>query len=263
MGMDRREFLRLAGLTCIGIGVGGAQLFVRARIASSEFAPTDERLNAERWAMVIDLRKFRTEEDYQRVIDACHRIHNVPKMPDPEDEIKWIWTEDFEHSFPGQMNPYVPPEIEEKPILLLCNHCTNAPCTRVCPTKATFKRPDGITAQDYHRCIGCRFCMAGCPYGARSFNWRDPKKFVKDPNPEYPMRGPGVVEKCTFCVERLEKGKRPACVEKSNGAMLFGDLNDPNSEVRRYLAEHFSIRRKPELGTQPAVFYIIGGEDHV
>ncbi len=262
MGMDRREFLRLAGLTCIGIGVGGAQLFVRTKIASSEYAPPEERLTAKRWAMIIDLRKFKTEEDYKRVIEACHKIHNVPNIPDPADEIKWIWTEDFEHSFPEQMNPFIPESVEEKPVLVLCNHCGKAPCVRVCPTKATFKRPDGITAQDYHRCIGCRFCMAACPYGARSFNWRDPRPYIKEKNLEYPTRCIGVVEKCTFCLERLAVGKKPICVEKSNGAMLFGDLEDPSSEVRMYLAEHFSIRRKPELGTQPSVFYIIGGEEH-
>ncbi|RME63534.1 MAG: 4Fe-4S dicluster domain-containing protein [Nitrospirae bacterium] len=257
MAMDRREFLRLAGLTCIGIGAAGAQLFVRAKVASSDYGPTPNNLTARRWAMVIDLRKFQTEEDYQRVIEACHKAHNVPNIPDKAHEIKWIWTEDYEHSFPGQMNPYLPREVEERPVLLLCNHCTKAPCTRVCPTKATFKRPDGITAQDYHRCIGCRFCMAACPYGARSFNWVNPRPFIKDPNPNYPTRCPGVVEKCTFCVERLADGKEPYCVEASRGAMIFGDLEDPNSEVRRYLAENFNIRRKPELGTQPAVFYVI------
>jgi len=110
---------------------------------------------------------------------------------------------------------------------------------------------------DPHRCIGCRYCMAGCPFGARSFNFRDPQPYVKDVNPEFPMRTRGVVEKCTFCTERLAQGKLPACVEASEGAMIFGDLNDPDSPVRQALSKNFTIRRKPTLGTQPGVYYII------
>ncbi len=112
---------------------------------------------------------------------------------------------------------------------------------------------------DYHRCIGCRFCMAGCPYGARSFNFVDPRKYLSDPvpNPTFPTRMIGVVEKCTFCAERLAVGKMPACVEASGGRILFGDLDDPSSSVRKALADNFSIRRKPNLGTQPGVYYLI------
>jgi molybdopterin-containing oxidoreductase family iron-sulfur binding subunit len=110
---------------------------------------------------------------------------------------------------------------------------------------------------DYHRCIGCRFCMAGCPYGVRSFNWRDPRKFIKKINPDFPTRERGVVEKCNFCAERLAADKQPACVEASNGAMVFGNLNDPKSEVRRALAGNTTIQRKPELGTNPSLFYIV------
>jgi molybdopterin-containing oxidoreductase family iron-sulfur binding subunit len=132
---------------------------------------------------------------------------------------------------------------------------------RVCPTKATYKRPDGIVMQDMHRCIGCRFCMAGCPFGARSFNFYDPRPYIKEMNMEYPTRTKGVVEKCTFCFERLAVGLKPACAEASNGAMVFGDLKDPKSEVRELLRTNYSIRRKPELGTLPSVFYIVGGKN--
>lgn len=99
--------------------------------------------------------------------------------------------------------------------------------------------------------------MAACPYGARSFNFRDPRPYVEKVNPNYPVRMRGVVEKCTFCPERLAVGKMPACVEASEGGMIFGDLNDPNSPVRKALAENFTIRRKPTLGTEPGVYYII------
>ncbi len=265
MSMDRREFLKFIGLAGLGLGIGASAtgwIFSRG-LEASEYIPPPGALTAKRWAMVVDLSKFKTEEDYQRVIDACHKIHNVPDFGNPKDEIKWIWTDTYEHTFPGQENKFLPKEFEEKPFFLLCNHCDNAPCVRVCPTKATFKRSDGITMQDYHRCIGCRFCMAACPYGARSFNWRDPRPFIKEIDPTYPTRTKGVVEKCTYCVERLAKGLQPKCVEVSNGGLIFGDLADPNSEVRRILNTHFSLRRKAELGTGPSVFYIIGGEEDV
>ena len=116
-----------------------------------------------------------------------------------------------------------------------------------------------------HRCIGCRFCMAGCPYGARSFNWRDPRgkdangrPFIKKLNREYPTRTKGVVEKCTFCTDRLAVGKMPACVEKAPpGGLVFGDLDDPRSAVRKIVSTRYTIRRKPELGTGPNVYYIV------
>ena len=138
-----------------------------------------------------------------------------------------------------------------------CMQCENPACVSVCPVQATYRGEDGIVVMDPHRCIGCRFCMAGCPFGARSFNFRDPQPFVKDVNQEFPMRTRGVVEKCTFCTERLAQGKLPACVEASEGAMIFGDLNDPGSPVRQALSENFTIRRKPTLGTQPGVYYLI------
>jgi molybdopterin-containing oxidoreductase family iron-sulfur binding subunit len=100
--------------------------------------------------------------------------------------------------------------------------------------------------------------MAGCPYGSRSFNWKDPRKFIQETNPEFPTRMRGVVEKCNFCVERLDKGLQPACVEAcKDGALLFGDVRDPESEVRRVLRESYTIRRKPELGTMPQVYYVV------
>jgi molybdopterin-containing oxidoreductase family iron-sulfur binding subunit len=105
--------------------------------------------------------------------------------------------------------------------------------------------------------------MAACPFGARSFNYIDPRPAVKVENKEFPTRMIGVVEKCTACYERLAIGKMPACAEASNGAIVFGDLEDPNSEVRKLMAEKYTIRRKPELGTQPSIYYVIGGGEHV
>ena len=100
--------------------------------------------------------------------------------------------------------------------------------------------------------------MAACPYGARSFNWRDPRPYIKNINPDFPTRERGVVEKCDFCVERLAIGKIPACVEACKSkALIFGDLDDPESDLRKALSSRFSIQRKPELGTMPGVYYLI------
>lgn len=257
MSMDRRDFLKLAGLSTVGIGAGWVMSRPGDFLEASQFLQTKGLLHAKQWAMVVDIRKFKTAEDYKKVIDACHRIHNVPDLGNPKDEVKWIWSDSFDHAFPGQESEYMPEEMKHKQFVLLCNHCENPPCVRVCPTKATFKRKDGITMQDLHRCIGCRYCMAACPFGARSFNYRDPRPFVKEPNAEYPTRMIGVVEKCTFCEERLAKGLMPACVEASNGALIFGDITDLNSEVRKALANNYTIRRKSELGTRPSVYYIL------
>ena len=264
MNGSRRDFLKVAGLSVFAAGTAAtvgaltkdAEAVQLVTPGEGSHEATRNGLEAHRWAMVIDTRKFKTAEDFRRVINACHREHNVPEITGKQ-EIKWIWTDKYNHVFPDDMNAFLPKKFLDGDFLLMCNHCENPPCVRVCPTGATFKRADGIVGMDPHRCIGCRFCMAGCPYGARSFNFRDPQPFVKDVNPEYPMRMRGVVEKCTFCEERLSKGKLPACVEASNGAMIFGDLNDPESEVRKVLAENYSIRRKPSLGTQPGVYYII------
>jgi molybdopterin-containing oxidoreductase family iron-sulfur binding subunit len=149
-------------------------------------------------------------------------------------------------------------KLEHAPLMVLCNHCENPPCVRACPTNATFKREsDGIVLMDFHRCIGCRFCMAACPFGARSFNYRDPRPFIAEVNKKFPTRMKGVVEKCNFCAERLAIGQLPACVEASEGKLTFGDLYDPESEVRELIRTNYTIRRKQSLGTEPAVYYIV------
>jgi len=257
MDNNRRTFLKIAGFSvALGLG-GGIPLSLQAYTpADVEYVPTNAQITGKRWGMVIDTRKFTKPEDFQRVIEACHQTHNVPDIQGNE-EIKWIWTDHFEQVFPSSSNPYLAERYEQQDFLLLCNHCNTPPCVRVCPTKATFQRPDGIVMMDFHRCIGCRYCMAGCPYGSRSFNFSDPKPYVQNLNPDFPARMRGVVEKCTFCAARLEQGQMPACVEASNGGLIFGDLSDPDSEIREVLRENFTIRRKVELGTNPCVFYIV------
>jgi len=259
MSINRRQFLKMAGISTIA-GLGGISAvgtLSRNWLEASQVTKDPKALIGKRWAMVIDIKKKMDEATMKRCIDVCHQIHNVPDIGRPKEEIKWIWKEIFEHAFPGQEHEYMGEDIKHLPLLVLCNQCDNPACVRVCPTKATFKREDGIVMMDMHRCIGCRFCMAACPFGARSFNWRDPRPFIKEENKEYPTRMKGVVEKCTFCYERLAIGKKPACVEESKGAIFFGDLEDPNSEVSKILRSQYTIRRKSELGTRPSIYYII------
>lgn len=266
MAIDRRGFFKIAGLTTL-LGLGGKAAFDLLRPGDLEASPGKAPVAAgKKWGMVVDMTKM-DEEVMEGCIEACHRTHNVPDFGDPKVEIKWIWKERYEHTFPGQEHEYAADVAKERNFLLLCNHCTNPPCCRVCPTKATWKREDGVVMMDQHRCIGCRFCMAACPYGARSFNWGDPRRAPKELNPDfpfnlkYPTRSMGVVEKCNFCAERLAKSLPPACVEAAarlrEKALVFGDLEDPESGVRALLRKHYSIRRKPELGTGPNVYYLV------
>lgn len=267
MGVNRRDFLKIAGITAAGLGATPAVdiLLNQGSEAGATEATTGEKILAlgKKYAMVVDMRKL-TEEDCHAAIEACHREHNVPdiRTPDGEvnikEEIKWMWTTEYHNAFPEQAGEYYNEKIEQKHFLVLCNHCTNPPCVRVCPTQATFKADNGIVVMDMHRCIGCRFCMAACPYGSRSFNFRDPRPYIKETNATYPTRMKGVVEKCNFCAERLAKGKFPACVEAvKSGALAFGDLESPSSEVRKLIRENPSIRRKPGLGTGPNIYYIV------
>ena len=263
MAFDRRQFLKIAGLSA-AVGLGGKAVFellLPGELDAATEMPDPRRAIGTHWAMVVDIRKFNSFEETKVLQNACHKAHNVPFIPTKQ-EVKWIWGTKFEHAFTDKLNQHVPEDIVERPVVVMCNHCEHPPCVRVCPTQATFKRAsDGIVMMDMHRCIGCRFCMAACPYGSRSFNFADPRKYLpggKPTNPDYPTRTKGVVEKCDFCVERLAVGKIPYCVEAAKeGQMYFGDLNDPRSDVRKALRENYSIRRKPELGTQPNVYYLV------
>jgi molybdopterin-containing oxidoreductase family iron-sulfur binding subunit len=260
MDKSKRSFLKKAGLGTLGVGLGAKVVDAMGQAIQTE--PLPEAYKGKNWAMVIDTEKCREQGDCTACIDACHLVHNVPEIDNPEEEIKWIWQEHYEHVFPNQAHPFVPASIQDHPLLVFCNHCERPPCVRVCPTQATWKREDGIVMMDQHRCIGCRYCIVACPYGSRSFNWRDPRPFIKGKiRTEFPTRTKGVVEKCNFCAERLAKGQMPACVEacmqKGAAALVFGDPSDPNSEIARVLREKYTIRRKPSLGTGPQIYYTV------
>jgi len=257
MKNNRRAFIKLAGIAAAGLAI--APKVMASGGGASPVKKNPEGIDAKHWGMVIDTTKLNTAADIEKLGAICHSIHNVPHI-EGKQEVKWLWAAPYGQTFTEQENPYLAAEVHEREYALLCNHCEHPSCVRVCPTKATYKRADGIVAMDYHRCIGCRYCMAACPYGSRSFNWGEPRKGLdlSKLNNEFPTRMRGVVEKCNFCVERLAVGKLPACAEASEGAIIFGDLSDPNSDVRKVLRERFTIRRKPTAGTEPSVYYIIG-----
>jgi len=252
MRHDRRKFLEAAGAGALAIGA----------TRCAETGHFDAEKGGVRYAMVIDLRVCSQHEECDACSAACHKAHNVPEFKDdPLHEIKWIWKEHkFDHVFPNFEHQPLPANVRSKPALVLCNHCDNPPCVRVCPTKATFRRDDGIVMMDWHRCIGCRYCVVACPYGSRSFNWVNPRTpgLIKEITGDFPTRMKGVVEKCTFCEERISSNRDPACVEACpHKALVFGDLGDPNSKVSQILASEFTIRRKPNLGTNPEVYYVV------
>ena len=142
-----------------------------------------------------------------------------------------------------------------------CQQCTNPPCVKVCPVKATWQEKDGIVVVDYNWCIGCRYCEAACPYHARRFNFAKPQVPAAEINPDmgYLSNRPrylGVMEKCTFCLHRTRVGRYPACLEVCpTGARKFGDMNDPDSEVRKIVERERVYVLKQDLGTVPRFYY--------
>jgi Fe-S-cluster-containing dehydrogenase component len=245
MSCTRRSFLVAAGSVAMAASMAPRLLL----------AATGRR----RLSLRVDLALCGGQPGCQACRTACHAVHNVPDIPDSAKEVKWIWKETFSNVFPDEVYPGMSETGRQAPLPVLCNHCDDPPCVRVCPVGATFARPDGIVVIDEHRCIGCRYCMAACPYGARSFNFQDPRPFITKIDLGYPTRTRGVVEKCTFCVERLGKGLPPACVQACPvSAITFGDVSEiANAASPPSLASRRVLRRKPELGTSPHVFYLL------
>ena len=187
----------------------------------------------------------------QTCAHACKMQNNVPSG------MRWnrVLTEgcDVEDGALGEF-----PNLSRGYLPVACQHCENPACLRVCPTGATYKDDKGRVEIDYDKCIGCRMCMAACPYNARVFNWSEP---VRDPDFNYgdrdvPVRGKGVVEKCTLCKERTDRGDEPMCVKCCLAkARVFGDLDDPESEISRVIRERNATVLLPEQGTRPQVRY--------
>jgi molybdopterin-containing oxidoreductase family iron-sulfur binding subunit len=206
----------------------------------------------------------------RRCVYGCVAENNQSRDP----QIQWIRVLEFERQdvvrridfedgdafydheeVPAEGKVYLP---------VACQQCENPECVKACPTTATWMEPDGIVAIDYNWCIGCRYCMAACPYGARHFNWTEPGIPPDEVNPNTHYLGNlprphGVVEKCTWCVQRTRHGRYPACVEACPvGARKFGNLLDPNSEIRYMMEHERTFVLKAELDTKPKFFYFYG-----
>ena len=199
-----------------------------------------------RWGMLIDTNVL-SEADVDACVSACQREHGWQAEPGSPTAAQWIRKVKLSDADTGHQQ-FLP---------MMCQHCANPPCVDVCPTGASFKRADGIVLVDKHTCIGCRYCMMACPYKARSFIHEN----LKDQLPVAP-RGKGTVESCTLCVHRVDRDGAnavPACAEAVNRedrqAILFGDLNDPDSAISVRLRELGAASLRADLGVDPAVRY--------
>ncbi|MGK3993030.1 4Fe-4S dicluster domain-containing protein [Sorangium sp. So ce1024] len=235
-----------------------------------------ERQTREEYGREVTIRDVRPQEGVQfgyalslsvcigcrKCVEACHVENNHDRRTN-NSYIRVLEMEQgsfdmekgnatYEHAVPAKGKYYLPVQ---------CQQCENPPCVKVCPVQATWKEPDGIVAVDYNWCIGCRYCEAACPYHARRFNWTKPEIPADEINPDQGylsnrIRPQGVVEKCTFCMHRTREGRMPACLEACpTGARVFGNLLDPDSEIRWVLENKRIFILKEELGTRPRFFY--------
>lgn len=228
-----------------------------------------------RWGMVVDLDRC---TGCQACVVACHAENNVPVVGEREAALgrsmHWIRIERYwEGAYPNVKARFMP---------VLCQQCTQAPCEPVCPVFATYHTAEGLNAQVYNRCIGTRFCGSACPYKVRVFNWfrpEFPEPLGEQLNPDVSERGRGIIEKCSFCIQRLRRAEldasasghplpdgavQPACVQSCpSSALIFGNMNDPESQVSRLALSHRAFRLLDVLGTDPAVIYLKGSETNV
>jgi len=205
--------------------------------------PADEGVtDTVRWGMLIDSNMC--AEGCNDCVQACNEEHGLYGHDRPETDAQWIRKVTLRDKQTGHTQT----------LPLLCQHCEHPPCVDVCPTGASFKRADGIVLVDKHICIGCRYCMMACPYKARSFI----HETLQDQLP-YTPRGKGTVESCTFCVHRVDSDRIPACVEactkENHNAMVFGDLNDPDSDISRELKQQSSRQIRADLQLNTGVRY--------
>jgi tetrathionate reductase subunit B len=234
--LSRRGFLAISAAT-----LGGVMLAPGIRLIEIAGARAPEQAVSKqvRWGLLIDTNKCAPGCD--ECVKACATENGIKSTGHPRTDAQWIRKVELKDMRSGRT----------KSAPVMCQHCADPPCVDVCPTGASFKRADGIVLVDRHTCIGCRYCMMACPYKARSF--------VHTPltaqNPEVP-RGQGCVESCTLCVHRVDKGQQPACVESCpEGAMLFGDLNDPKSAIAKRINTVPTTQVRGDLRLDPGVRY--------
>lgn len=236
---DRRDFLK-AGTLVAGMTLGPGVLFYG--VAHSR-APEEAASSDKRWGMLIDTAKC--GDGCSDCVTACNTENGLSGKTGPQDTqyIRKLNIKDLRNG-----------RVHELP--MLCQHCENPPCVDVCPTGASMKRADGIVLVDRHICIGCRYCMMACPYKARSLVHED---LADTQKPDVP-RGIGCVESCTFCVQKVDRGDgTTACVEActaaGHNALVFGDLNDPESEISKKLREIPTKQVRADLNLNLGVRY--------
>lgn len=237
---SRRRFLAGGAAAAAGLLVApGVMLLPIARAR----APGEPASEAQRWGLLIDT--TRCAEGCDACVRACKEENGWEGAGRPATDPQWI----------RKVKVRDPRTGHTQSLPLMCQHCRKPPCVDVCPTGASMRRADGIVLVDKHTCIGCRYCMMACPYKARSFVHED----VRNQKPHAP-RGKGTVESCTLCVHRVDAGREPACVEacaaEGGGALLFGDLKDPDSEISRRLARHGGEEIRADLGLDTGVRYL-------
>lgn len=237
----RRFFLKGAAAVSALTVAPGVSLYVFGNDAHARAPnqPVDPKV---RWAMLVDAAKC--TDDCTACVTACRRENGLGELERPDTDAQWI----------RKVTVRDPRTDTTRSFPVMCQHCDTPPCVDVCPTGASFRRADGIVLVDKHICIGCRYCMMACPYKARSFI-HEPLTGQKSHAP----RGKGTVESCTFCVHRVDAGQAPACVETcakdGHGALVFGDLNDPSSDIVQRLKAYPALQIRGDLGVGPGVFY--------
>ena len=243
----RRAFLRGAVAAAVVTLAPGVMLYSygdeQAAAASLKPRAPDQPASAKiRWGMLIDVNKC--PDGCNECVTACSTENGWKHEAGSLQDSQWVRKVTVRDRKSGAKRSFP----------VMCQHCAEPPCVDVCPTGASFKRADGIVLVDKHICIGCRYCMMACPYNARSFV----HETLEDQKP-YAPRGKGTVESCTLCVHRVDKGRPTACVEAcakaGHDALLFGDLNDPSSEIAKRVAQYPTHQIRADLGVDPGVHY--------
>ena len=235
----RRKFLTfIGGSTAV---VTTSAILSNLYLQQAQAKPDDEEITKkQRWGLLIDVDKLTDGGD--ACVAACKKEHGWGEEPDSNQAQKAQWVRKVTVTKKQSGESFSLP--------IMCQHCETAPCVDVCPTGASMKRADGIVQVDKHICIGCRYCMMACPYKARSFVHEN----LIDQRPNTP-RGKGTVESCNLCVHRIDAGKNPACVDADPNAIVFGDLNDPESVISKTLKEKESMQIRADLGLNTGVRY--------
>jgi len=240
MSVSRREFLGWGAAAAAGTALAPGVRLVELALARS---PDEAATAAHRWGLLIDAAKC--ADGCSACVDACHEENGITSHGRPATDAQWI----------RKVTVSDPQTDHSQAFPMMCQHCEHPPCVDVCPTGASFKRADGIVLVDKHICIGCRYCMMACPYKARSFV----HETITDQKPVAP-RGKGCVESCTLCVHKVDRGDgttacAEACAREGHRAIIFGDLEDPNSEISQERRKYPTTEVRADLNLNTGVRY--------